>query len=371
MITPKSILYVHIGGAKCGSSSIQYFLESNKDTLLQQGVVVPSIHMTSAGVCNGAQLNYFQNIFINRAVNFAESKIQLKNDLVALRDKYQAVVEGRLPAIVVSAENLSCWEGYYTLFDELNDEFDVRVIIYVRRQDDYLSSYWQQWMLKVEDDFWAWVLGSLNNIGDWAKALEPWIKVLGDERIVVRRFSRNHFVDGDLIRDFASIIGVDSDGMQTKLSRNPSFNDGVMLLASSVRDVFRDTHDNDFYQMVGEWAGESTYKKLPSQLMTFEQRGALLKCYEASNAEISRRFFDGEPLFDPITDHGAKLDESASIEGQVEILTRLMYGCYKEVVKQRGLKHKLKDLMEAKGKEKSTRRDKKGSMFKVFKGENS
>lgn len=357
----KSMLYVHIGGAKCGSSSIQYFLESNKAELRKQGFIVPSVHMTTQGECNGAQLEYFQRCFETRADSFTESKAGLKENLTGLRDEYIVENDGNLPKIIVSAENLSCWHRYNELFDDLEDDFEIKIIMYIRRQDEYLISYWQQWSLKVEEDFWAWMLKSLGEIGDWSHTLEPWIEMFGSENIIVRRFARKYFVDGDLIKDFSMVVGVDSANMTTKFTRNASFNDGVVAIASSVKDVFDGAHDNRFYQMIGEWGGEEVLKKHMSQLMSYEQKVALLKYYKKSNEKINRQFFDdGESLFDPVNNKHTRLDTSATTDGRIGILARLMFGCYQETVKHRGAKLKMQDLLDSK--------NKGGGIFKIFDG---
>ena len=344
--TDKPKLFIHIGCAKCGSTSIQYFLELNRARLLEQGYIIPTVNMSTQGVSNGSQLEYFHEYFGMDVRGLSNSSGRLKSDLVALRDEFTSA-KNTMPAIIISAENLSCWDVYYRLFEGLQDEFDVKVIVYIRRQDEYFAAYWQQWALKEEEDFWAWVVNHLPHIGDWHRTLEPWVETFGKENIIVRRFSRGYFIDGNLLRDFAISIGVNPNGMEADFAVNPSFNDGVTMLASSIKDVFDDIHDNRFYEMVSEWVAEKAHKKHQSELMSYGQRVAILNYYAESNERIRKMFFDSDEdkLFEPIVKSRNETDVSASVDGRMEILTRLIYGCYNEILSHRATNHEIKERL--------------------------
>jgi len=336
-VDSKAKLFVHIGGAKCGSSTIQLFMKSNVAKLYRQGFIVPDVDMRSGGECIGEQLQYFENC----KDSMGDAGLDLSERLIALRDEYYSKSgESEQPVIIVSAENLSCWNNFAELFDGLGNEFDVKVLLYIRRQDDYYVSFWQQWYLKTNDDFWAWVLHSLKWIGDWSSVIEPWVNILGEENIIIRRFSRKYFKGGDLLADFSNALGINIENMTCVINENPSYCDGVTFLASSVRDVFDGMHDNEFYKMMAEWGGPPIYKKHLSQVMNQSQRKALLNYFDDSNAKIKEQYFHSESgeLFEPLIEEDQKTDDSGSVEGRVEILIRLIFGCYKETVQNRSVK---------------------------------
>lgn len=343
----KAKLYIHIGGAKCGSSSIQQFLKSNFGELHKQGYIVPDVEMSLGADCIGEQLQYFENC----KENIPDARQDLCEKLLALRNDYYSKYGSNIqPAILISAENLSCSNDFASLFDGLDKEFDTKVIIYIRRQDDYFLSFWQQWYLKENDDLWAWVLSSLRWMGDWDNTIEPWLNIFGEENIVVRRFSRKYFKDGDLIVDFLSLLGISVGSMELVINENPSYNDGVTALASSVNDVFDGIHDNGFYQMMADWGGPATFKKYPSQIMSLCQRKALVSYYHDSNERVKDRFFstESDQLFESINDQELKVDISGSIEGRLEILTRLVFGSYNDSVKRKSDENKLANKVKRK-----------------------
>ena len=326
----KPKLFVHIGGAKCGSSSIQNYLKTNVSKLYSQGFIVPDINMGLDDECLGEQVQYFEGC----KLNLDESKSELSQKLLTMIDEYYLKNEhGVLPKIILSAENLSCWSEYAGLFDGLDIKFDIKIVIYIRRQDEYLLSYWQQWYLKVEEDFWSWVLNHLNIIGDWYFTIEPWMNLFGKENIVVRKLSRKNLAKGNLIYDFAEQLGIDTEGTSAEIYENISFNDAVTSLASSVSDIFEGMHDNRFYNMVAEWGGPPTFKKSPSQLITIAQRNALLLFYSRSNDRLKKIYFSelgDKELFDLVDDSMCNYDTSSTVDGRIEVLTRLIYGLYLE-----------------------------------------
>jgi len=324
----KPKLFVHIGGAKCGSSTIQYYLKTNIAELYSQGFIIPDVEMCLGGGCLGEQLQYFEGC--KKDLN--KSKSELHQRLLDIVDKYYSKNKNAIsPKIIVSAENLSCWNDFSTLFEATLDEFDVKIIIYIRRQDEYLLSFWQQWYLKVEEDFWSWTLNHLKIIGDWYYTIKPWVDLYGKERVIVRILSRKTLEKESLVYDFAKQLCIDAEHTDADINENISFNDAVVGLASSVSDVFDGMHDNRFYNMVAEWGGSATFKKNPSHLITIPQRKALMFFYSDSNKKIKNMFFSelgDNDLFDPVDESVSNYDASSSVDGRVEVLTRLIYGLY-------------------------------------------
>jgi hypothetical protein len=101
----------------------------------------------------------------------------------------------------------------------------VRVVAYLRRQDDHLASLYQQ-EVKVGETrrMDAWV--SMAGLGghDYHARLSGWREVVGPEQVVVRPFERSSFVDGSLYADFFAAAGVDvaESELAPPETRNPS-----------------------------------------------------------------------------------------------------------------------------------------------------
>ncbi len=328
----KPVLYVHIGAAKCGSSAIQAFLASNREALLKRNIVIPDEQLQFEGPFSGNQIWFFENM----REDIDGNKDAVRRHMLALLDKAPDRENCR---IIVSAENLSNQHGFHRLFEGLKDHFDLKVIFYIRRQDEYLTSAWQQWYVKKHKDFWSWLLYSLQRNGLWFSDVEPWLDTFGKQAITVRRFGRPYLLNGDLLQDFAAITGLEPEGLDFDVGeQNPSYVDAITDLAHSIQDVFHDIHDNEFYQMVVEWAGSAAFRKLPSQLLTAQQRNALLECYRESNNRMKAEFFPelgDADLFEPVQMAGANPEQPGPVDPHMAMLTRLIYGNYKEIAKLR------------------------------------
>jgi hypothetical protein len=329
-------LVLHIGAPKCGSSSIQHFLTRNRLALASQGCIVPDSNLELNGDFTGEQVWFFQQF-----------KLEMGAGIERVRERVQALsrasdVSGvhtpHVAKIIISAENLSERQDFHQIFAGLKQQFDIRIIFYVRRQDEYLLAAWQQWHVKRAPDFWTWLLNNLTGKrkGDWLADIEPWLEEFGASSITVRRFGRQYFRDGDLLVDFADAAGLDSAGLDFDVpSQNEGLSDEALAFAHALQDVFETPHDNQFYAMLRAWGGPGSRKGADSGLLSAAQRRALLTHYEQCNSEIKRIWYPDpeipETLFDPPGPAGGDSGAAPALNPEVALLMRLVYGAYQEI----------------------------------------
>lgn len=286
-------LVLHIGANKTGSSAIQEFLRLNADALAARGLVVAPSELTQGSPVSGQQLPLLEAL----RENMAEGR-----RIVA--ERIASLMKG-LPEngqLIVSAENLSNLNGTHELFADAVKRHEVRVVLYIRRQDALLLSSWQQWESKVTDDFWAWAVSAAGRRGDWRLTLEPWEALAGRERICVRIYDRRRLRGGSVIADFAGVLGVDdrfSEFRMPESASNPSYCEAVLDLVKGNRLIFRDIHDNTVYDLIGEMTGERYHRDPRESPITHRQRMALLQKYASVNAWVKNRYFPqlSGPLF--------------------------------------------------------------------------
>jgi hypothetical protein len=88
---------------------------------------------------------------------------------------------------------------------------DIRIIIYVRRQDNYLESLFSNHVLRSYNarikDFNIEVK-SADRWPYWDKIIGTWAGVFGKENIIVRPFEKEQFVGGSIYTDFLSILKI-------------------------------------------------------------------------------------------------------------------------------------------------------------------
>lgn len=316
MIGPARLI-LHIGAGKCGSSAIQEFLAANAAELTADGVLVPGRHLTVEQEQSGMHLQYFES-GIGRP-GFAD---EVSRRLI---DLHHAVSAMGYRAVVISAENLINPKGFVDLFTGVTDLFDVRIVAYVRRQDDFAISAWQQWQVKQHDDFWDYYRKARGRI-DWYGQLEPFRRTYGRDHMIVRRFFRDGLIDGDVVADFCDVIGVDVTSYLRPGSVNRSLHERFNpLLARFRSELFTSIHDNRFYRFLGEVLGDGAYKDYPgSSLLTLAQRRMIMADHDRSNNKLKTEYFpelgDG-PLFPP----PRPADVHTPSEAPMDDATQLLY----------------------------------------------
>jgi hypothetical protein len=319
-------LFVHIGANKTGSSAVQRFLSMNNLALRAEGIVVPDNGFRVVDKIEGHHVWGFQDLLKSAA----EGRRQLEDAIDAIDLAYPNAT-----TILLSAENLTADPAAPSLFEGLVERYDTKVIIYIRRQDEYILSSWQQWNSKLSADFWAWVISVVGVLGNWRAYLENWETVIPRDDITVRIFERSKLEGGDVIADFYSMLGTSKPLSALAFPEgtvNPSFSDAIVDLVKGNELIFRNAHDNDFYNFVVKMTGDKYMKTARQSSITFSQRRSILKKYKQQNAWIKKAYFPhirGQ-LFSPPDERDYDYVSPDDIGQQkLDFLVSLLYQMYR------------------------------------------
>jgi len=177
-------LYLHIGTGKTGSTSIQKYLE--KYSLLEKCKFHFQYDM------NGATAIKNINAFIAR-MNKVDSTFALYSNEWLCNANAEFIQKLQL---------------------KLSKVFDVHIIIYIRRQDRFMVSRYQQasknWKMKSEHGPVALPLDYKKNI-DYFNTINNWANAFGKNKVITRVFDKNKLLGKDVVVDFLDIIGVKRD----------------------------------------------------------------------------------------------------------------------------------------------------------------
>jgi hypothetical protein len=194
--------FVHIGLAKTGTTAIQDFLSSNRAFLKEQGYHVPR-----AGTMNAQSGHHCLAWEIRKA----DERLRYCAGFELSRFENEV---GAHPGdhIVVSSEELSLSSYSYPQVRQilsLFDQFNVTVVAYVREQAEYFNAFYTQLavnLLDVEpvERFVERCMGEARfDYNSWFAIWDD----LSKTPVRIRPYDVKVFEGGDVVRDFAALIG--------------------------------------------------------------------------------------------------------------------------------------------------------------------
>lgn len=281
-------LLVHIGAGKSGSTAIQQFLAVNRSRLADHGILVPGSDLSPDGDKPELHLGYFA------WQSQEEMRANLAERLTTLVEVAQ---ERRHSMIVLSAENLINPQGFAEMFQAATTGQHVRVLAFVRRQDDYLASAWQEWHHKTYgslEEFLEHYTGAI----DWHLLLSPWREAFDADNMDVRRYMSGE----DVIDDLCQAIDVDVDQFVRPPRSNISHDERFVEVGHRHRDqLFEGPLDYRFFKYVEDELGEGVLKDYRgSTLLTLDQRHRIMADHYAANERLRSMHLGYLPADTPV-----------------------------------------------------------------------
>lgn len=222
--TPECDAILHLGTGKTGTTSIQHLMRLNRPKLLERGVLYP--RSPGAGRHTKFGLSFRSTEEFERMPAWHQMGGQSPERFRRRfhRRLRQEISETRPERVLFSDEAL------YGLPNEALDRLrgftdslggQVRLIVYLRRQDDHLISFYQQ-QVKVGETrrLVSWLRGGIDFTYDYERRLDRLERALDPTSFVVRRFERDGFLNGVLEDDFLDAAGIDGEGFETVKSKN-------------------------------------------------------------------------------------------------------------------------------------------------------
>lgn len=215
-------LFLHIGFAKTGTTTIQSSLVRNAARLREQSILYPANpaasfvqniqHLPLAmGVPgrNGAALSPEKQAVIGRAY----------------QDLFQVLATRNPDTLVLSSEAFGALQMTHervAWLREVFSEFDVTIVAYIRRQDDHHLSTYQEAIKTGGSHVFEFKKYRAKKVLYFAQRLAPWRDVFGPEKVIVRPFVRTLWHGGDLFLDFLNVIGAKPEGIAPVRTQNES-----------------------------------------------------------------------------------------------------------------------------------------------------
>lgn len=216
------MIILHIGCHKTGTTSIQRFLAAN-------AMGLPALGFQLIQHANTGAYHPLARVLMERGGSWDEFRRSRPcTQLLRRLDK-----SAKLNCIVSSEDLESLLDDKVALLQRLLGDRDVRVVVYLRRQEEIIqAAYLQQtktgFNLRPFREWFQHHFGrhqpGANGLRfDYYQLLKRWADVFGKERICRRIYDRSSLLRGDAVDDFLSIIGFPEQAGAT-LPRPPDDN---------------------------------------------------------------------------------------------------------------------------------------------------
>jgi hypothetical protein len=279
-------IIVHAGFAKCGSASIRNALLQNFGKLQKHNVFVFDKDLRIARKA--------ADLVGTPIWALEEARKKSENLTQRLSDEIAAIARRRTDHLaILSAENLAT-PGMAQLFAELDSQFEVRVIFYLRPQLQWIPSAWKQWGLKK-----GVPLGDF--VSQCTKAHRPsfrlgidiWKSALPAACVHVRFLIPELLRGGNPAQDFFHLLGLPEDNYNLENEpRNPSLDVSILHVLSKNPHLFSGVHDNSLTLALTR-ALSKKFRSKNVQMLSPEQEARIEECFRDENLRLLKTYCCG------------------------------------------------------------------------------
>ena len=306
-------LLIHIGAPKTGTTALQTFLYKNEKKLEEYGWCYPDLRKEFPELQEEYRENN-GNIFYdkNMKINVSTEKW---NKIWMYILKY---LESQ--NVILSAEQFSYWDTEAFLCGAKEKYNNIKVVIYLRRQDRQLESLWNQSIkcaicsdVKIQNYIKMDNNKFLTEFIHYNKKLDKIKKIIGKNNLIVRVYEKQQFsgTECSIESDFLSILDIkpiwsewDDCGLgNPRLSGNYIEIKRIFNTILASESMCSRKELSDIFIKLAHSFNEN---KAGKGYLTNEERRKLMMQFEAENEQIAREYLhreDGRLFYDDKMDY--------------------------------------------------------------------
>lgn len=304
-------LYLHIGTSKTGTTTIQTYCGINREQLKSKGVLFPIMPYHYDRITENRNGHFlYATIYENGVRNKEKEKQVLKQELDYIVDCFKEYDNVLLSEESIWWATATRRKGLWKYLQEHSQQnnYQVKIIVYLRRQDQFMMSRYNQ-ILKTDTgggtqrfyEYFKDMNGKYKCVMNYRQRLDYMAKFFPKENIVVKRFDRSYFYNGDLNADFLHILGVEIDDTFAELPKDENL--GISVQSGELKRVLNRlgtmtfAENQKLLQMLNEC--EELLPKREVSIMTTEHIEKFMKKFIDDNESIAVDYIgDGKPMFD-------------------------------------------------------------------------
>ena len=285
--------------SKTGTTAVQSMLHQQGDLLREKGFIYPAF-----GRKNGTVSCHHE---FTRILKTSTQK----SDFTGL---FREIEESGCDSAIISSELLEgLQKKHWEKLKKYLDDYDISVIVYLRRQDLAIISMYNELVKKhaCTQPFHEYV-SSTPRIGklDYHKYLVALKTVFRGNSILVKAYDPKKLIGGDIKSDFLSSLGLSSLPVTTQASKNTSLSSATAFVMSQINSATQfDVDHRQDYRLATRLSGVLD-RHFSSNLgggdysyfQSDEDRIKFLNRFSLSNKRVAEEFCDARVLFSDLSE---------------------------------------------------------------------
>lgn len=288
---------IHIGTEKTGTTTLQNRLVQNRDLLEDKGIyyLTTPQRIEARGLVASALGDQQPDEFLTEAGVDTPEKRQLFRE-ATWQQVHATLCElpQHVHTVIVSSEHFHsrlrqqehvAWVK--RLFSDYAKEF--RVICYLRQQSELVESFYSTALkngsTRSLDELAERLCKKTNHYYNYKMLLNLWGKVFGNGYVVPRIFDRSTLVEGDVVKDFLVISGIDV-ALKRPRRQRVRYNESLSPLG---QELLRGL--NAFQYESGEGKGGSSRKNSYGEEEVNDLRSDIIKAFPGAGQKVNGKVF--------------------------------------------------------------------------------
>lgn len=297
-------LYVHIGMPKAGSTALQEFLYMNRAVLEKTGLLYPDPRALEQ-FSRDPQKMTGHHILPMYLTGFFWAYFPKKEGVEAaevFRFIKQQIAASTAAKVLLSSE--ACWfmlnrQDVVSAFADAFSDFNLKVIVYLRRQDDHIQSGYNEC---IKSSFYTMTVDEfiedrfLDPSNRYYTHLMNWVKAIGRENVLTRLYDKSCLINGSIFEDLLAQCGHEwvKELRLPEKDANPRMSLNALMFQRCINLLISDhTTRIAFSKIMMQWSAhddEGSAKAFePQSLLTPDQRKKILDYYNSENKMVVKK----------------------------------------------------------------------------------
>ncbi|MEH2301243.1 MAG: hypothetical protein V7K88_20150 [Nostoc sp.] len=307
-------IYLHIGMPKAGTSCLQKAFFNNRDKFLENSYLYP----TSCMKHNAKEI---VNRYSHNTLAHCLMGLEDKDNIFSMSIWEELKIDSINPRnVIISTEAFTSFEIFYqpeilAKIKDLLKEYEIKVVIYLRKQDEFLeSSYCYMVKLgacsvKIKELF-----NEYQYIFNYYQILENWADIFGYDNMIVRRFAKSN-TKNHIFADFLRVINQFNNKSDYKVDYSAKKNVSpsgkmikILLLINNLNETILakfikldDSYWSKYQYFLSFLSNNKTICKLVLRLPKFlidnvllltEEKEDIMKKFKELNSQIAYKYLE-------------------------------------------------------------------------------